>query len=166
MGVIHEQSFSVQDLSTIGPKRYESKPVAVKSGKKKGGGSEGTPGGGGGGAFGLKRRADTDPDYTIGGMVVKKTKLLASQCHYNYVYHVLLYYHYSVIEESATSKIHGYPLEHPFNKVNTLLYKAEKLSIHLSVSSYVYVHNFVSVKYSHTHIHIHVCTVYVLLGLL
>ena len=71
--------FSVQDLSTIGPKRYESKPVSVKSGKKKGGGSEGPPGGGGGGGgFALKRRADTDPDYTIGGVVVKKTKLLAS----------------------------------------------------------------------------------------
>ena len=40
-----------------------------------GGGSEGTPAGGGGG-FALKRRADTDPDYTIGGAVVKKTKLL------------------------------------------------------------------------------------------
>ena len=48
----------------------------MKSGKKKSGGSEATPGGGGGG-LGVKRRADTDPDYTIGGVVVKKTKLLA-----------------------------------------------------------------------------------------
>ena len=49
----------------------------MKSGKKKSGASEATPGGGGGGGFGVKRRADTDPDYTIGGVVVKKTKLLA-----------------------------------------------------------------------------------------
>ena len=49
----------------------------MKSSKKKGtGGGEGTTGGGGGG-FGLKRRVDADPDYTIGGVVVKKTKLLA-----------------------------------------------------------------------------------------
>ena len=27
---------------------------------------------------------------------------------------------FSVIEEGATSKIHGYPLEHPFNKVMLL----------------------------------------------
>ena len=52
---------------------------SVKTGKKKGAGAgEGTTGGsGGGGGFGLKRRADADPDYTIGGVVVKKTKLLA-----------------------------------------------------------------------------------------
>ena len=54
--------------------------MSLKTGKKKGapGGGEGISGGsGGGGGFGLKRRADADPDYTIGGVVVKKTKLLA-----------------------------------------------------------------------------------------
>ena len=66
----------VQDLSTIGPKRYESKPVAVKSGKKKGAGDSVGGGAGGGGGFALKRRSDADPDYTIGNVVVKKTKLL------------------------------------------------------------------------------------------
>lgn len=50
--------------------------MAVKSNKKKGTGGEGTTGGGGG--FGLKRRVDADPDYTIGGAVVKKPKLLVS----------------------------------------------------------------------------------------
>ncbi|XP_065892069.1 set1/Ash2 histone methyltransferase complex subunit ASH2-like isoform X2 [Dysidea avara] len=76
------------DLSTIGPKRYESKPVSLKGGKKKGSGE---------GGYGFKRRVDTDPDFTIGGTpVAKKPKV--------------------VIEEGATSKIHGYPLEHPFNK--------------------------------------------------
>ena len=77
---INHLLFKIQDLSTIGPKRYESKPVSLKTGKKKGapGGGEGISGGsGGGGGFGLKRRADADPDYTIGGVVVKKTKLLA-----------------------------------------------------------------------------------------
>jgi len=49
--------------------------VLVKSGKRKGGGDSGNSGGGG---YGLKRRVDTDPDYTIGGMVVKKPKLLVS----------------------------------------------------------------------------------------
>ena len=117
----------MQDLSTIGPKRYESKPVTVKSGKKKGGASEGTPGGGGsGGGFGLKRRADTDPDYTIGGVVVKKTKLLVA--HYVCT-HTHIYYHNSVIEESTTSKIHGYPLEHPFNKVHKYMYLMFRHSI-------------------------------------
>jgi len=55
----------------------------VKSKRKGGGGggSEGAPTGGGGG-FALKRRADTDPDYTIGGVVVKKTKLLVDYAVY------------------------------------------------------------------------------------
>jgi len=58
---------SAQDLSTIGPKRYESKPVSLRGSKKKGSGE---------GGYGFKRRADVDPDYTIGGVpVAKKPKV-------------------------------------------------------------------------------------------
>ena len=60
-----------------------------------------------------------------------------------------MYYHYSVIEESATSKIHGYPLEHPFNKVNTHTHAR----MHTHTRTYAHTHT-----HAHTRMHTHACT--------